>query len=308
MRLKVFFPLILCVLVAAIVTPARFRSQQDGKSVIDEFIRTRGSDFAPREKAGKPKKNRTAPRRAPKSVPKKPASNGKPVEVNAPSKQDSETKAETEAAIVPDNSFPSGLGYTIFKRNRDTDELVAVGANHVFKEGDELRLSLETNADGYLYIFNTENDSKPDMLYPNVTLDNGRNEVSAHTSELYPADGPFVIEGKEAVEHLHIIFSRTPLPDVPTGDALLKVCAANLDDCDWYPSSAQWASIKSLGAGAPVNEGNNGELARVELRVPGKSLTRRIRIKPKAPGPAVVRLSASPTTDVLLTTIEIIHK
>lgn len=311
MRLKALFPLFLCTLIFAIVTPARSQNQQGGQQVMDEFTRTRGSDFAP-EKPVKPRRARVTPRSTAKSARKKPAPASKPADVNVPSESGSEaraeTKAEVEAAIVPASLFPIGLGYTIFKLNRDTDELVAVGPNYVFKAGDDLRLALETNADGYLYIFNTENNSKPDMLYPNVTLDNGRNEISAHTRELYPAEQSFEIEGTQAVEHLHVIFSRTPLPDVPTGEALQKLCAANIGDCDWYPSSAQWEKIKSLAAGTQVVEGKNSEMARVEIRVPNNSLTRRIRLKPKAPDPAVVRMSASATADVLLTTIEIIHQ
>lgn len=307
MRLKVLFALFLCILVAAIVTPARSQSQQDDQRVIDDFIRTRGSDFVPRVKTGKPKTARPAPRSTSKRTPKKTVPGSKPGEVNVPSKAEAETKAETEEAVVTDNSFPIGLGYTIYKINGDTAE--PVGPEHVFKAGDKLRLALETNAEGYLYIFTTENNSNPVMLYPNVKFDGGRNEVAAHTSELYPADDAFEIAGEQAVEQLHVIFSRTPLPDVPTAEALLKFCAANIGDaCYWKPLSAQWASITSLGSGAQVNEGKNSELARVELRVPSRSLTRRIRIKPKAPVPAVVRMNANATADVLLTTIEIIHK
>lgn len=310
MRLKVLFPLCLCALVAAIVIPVRSQNQQDGQRVIDEFTRTRGSDFAPREKPVKPKRVRPAPQSAAKSAPKKTAPVNKPVEGNVPSESDSEARAAPEAAIINANLSPIGLGYTILRYQPETDELITVAPGAVFKTGDQLRVKLETNADGYLYIFNTENDSKPEMLYPNVGLDSGRNKISAHTLELYPADAEqfFRIEGEAATERLYIIFSRTPLPDVPSGEALQKLCSGNSDDCDWYPTSAQWEKIKSLAAGTQVVEGRNSEMAKVEIRVPSKSLSRSIKVRPKAPGPAVVRMSAFATADVLLTTIEIIHQ
>jgi hypothetical protein len=295
MLLRVFFPLFLCALVLVIVTPARSQNEQDNQRVIDDFMRTRGSDFAPRDNPGKPKKRKPAAR--PKNTPT--AKN--PVGVNTPS-------ASAEESNAVESPFRIGLGYTIL-RYKAEDELAAVAPGTIFKTGDELLVALETNADGYLYIFNSENDSSPHMLYPSVLLDSGRNNVSAHTRERYPADSTqiFRIEGKPATERLYIIFSRKPLPDVPTGEALVKLCRPNSDDCDWEPTLGQWEKINSLASGTQVVEGRNSELARVESPMRSDSLTRSIKIRPKAPTPAVVRMSASTTADILMTTIELTH-
>ena len=294
MRPKVLFPLFLYVLVAMTVTLARSQNEQDNQQVIDDFMRTRGSDFAPRENSVKPKKRKPAVR--PKNTPT--AKN--PVNVNTPSASDAESNAEVSL-------FRIGLGYTILRYKAD-DELVAVSPDTIFKTGDQLLIALETNADGYLYIFNAENDSRPYMLYPSVLLDNGRNKISAHTRERYPADSAqiFRMEGKPATERLYIIFSLKPLADVPASEELKKLCRPN-SDCDWEPTPAQWEKLNSLASGTQVVEGRNSELARVESPVRSDSLTRSIKIRPKAPTPAIVRMSASTTADILMTTIDLTH-
>ncbi|HEX8843485.1 MAG TPA: DUF4384 domain-containing protein [Pyrinomonadaceae bacterium] len=308
MRLRNFFLLFLCAFVAMTITPARPQNDQDGQQVIDDFRRTRGIDFSSPEKSGKPKKGKTATGKSAKSSAKKPVTTpeNRPDNVNKPPDSEAEPSAETVGA--PSSPFRIGLGYTILRYGAG-DELAAVTPDTVFKTGDQLLLALETNADGYLYIFNAENDGNPEMLYPNVILDSGRNNISAHTRERYPTDPEqrFTIEGEPATERLYIIFSRKPLLNVPTGEALVKLCDSNCDNYYWSPKPAQWEKINSLATATQVIEGRSGELAKVESPVRSDLLTRSIKIRPKAPVPAVVRMSASTTADILMTTIDLTH-
>lgn len=72
-----------------------------------------------------------------------------------------------------------GLGLTLF--TRDSNGLaVRVDPTHVFRKGDRVRVLLETNTEGYLYIFNTTDGGKPVMIYPNAELDEGGNYVQPH--------------------------------------------------------------------------------------------------------------------------------
>lgn len=295
MRLKDFFPLFLCALITVTVMPARSLNEQDNQGVIDDFMRTRGSDFAPRENPVKPRKSKPAVRPKSPAIPKEPVGSDTP-------------QASDAASNANESLFRIGLGYTIFRYKSD-NELVAIEPGKTFTAGDQLLVELETNADGYLYIFNAEDDSNPNMLYPNITLNRGRNDISAHTRDRFPADdqAEFVIDEKPATERLYIIFSRNPLQDVPTGEKLDKLCDRNRDDCDWRPTPALWEKIKSLASATKVVEGRNRELARVEISIRSDSLTRGIKVKPRAPIPAVIRMSDSPRADVLLTTIDLIH-
>ena len=294
MRPKDFFPLFLCALITVTLMPARSLNEQGNQHVIDDFMRTRGSDFAPRNPV-KPRKSKPAFR------PKNPAIPKEPVGTVTPQASDAESNAN-------ESLFRIGLGYTIFRYKSDS-ELVAVEPGKAFTAGDQLLLELETNADGYLYIFNAENDSKPEMIYPHGLLDRGSNKISAHTRERYPTDDEHVfrLEGEPATERLYIIFSRKLLLNVPTGEELGKLCDRSSDDCGWEPTPAQWKEVTSMAAGTNVVEGRNNELARAGSTIRSNSLTRSLKVRLKERIPTVVRMSASPTSDILLTTIDLMH-
>ena len=65
-----------------------------------------------------------------------------------------------------------GLGYTLFMRDSN-GRSVRVEPGHEFHSGDRVRISLEPNVDGYLYVFHTEGDGQPEMIYPDARLDAG---------------------------------------------------------------------------------------------------------------------------------------
>jgi hypothetical protein len=203
-----------------------------------------------------------------------------------------------------------GLGYTLFVRQGDS--LVSVEPGRVFRANDEIRLALETNTDGYLYIFNAENGVNPTMLFPHNRIDGGANSVTAHASEYVPADmrTGFVFDDVAATERLYIIVSRRPLAGVPTGEALLDHCGgAAREGCYWTPTRAQWDAIMAGAPGAGrVRESRNAQLASAQVSIPSGSLTRGIKVKKQEPAPAVVRVNDSPAADVLVTTLDLVHK
>jgi hypothetical protein len=181
-----------------------------------------------------------------------------------------------------------------------------------FKSGEELRIVLETNTDGYLYIFNTENGVNPEMLYPNNRIDGGANAIAAHARDFVPADmgSGFVFDDVPAVERVYIILSRRPLAGVPTGEALLDLCGGALrEDCYWKPTSAQWDAIKAGSpGGGRVRESQNTQLASLQMPAQGGGMTRGLKVKKTEPAPSVVRVNDSPTADVLVTTVDLVHK
>ena len=71
------------------------------------------------------------------------------------------------------------MGLTLF--GRDANGLsVRVDPSRVFRSGERVRVLVETNTDGHLYIFNTTDGGKPLMIYPNAELDEGGNYIQAH--------------------------------------------------------------------------------------------------------------------------------
>jgi hypothetical protein len=138
------------------------------------------------------------------------------------------------------------LGYTIYMKDA-SGALLPAQASRSYKTGDRIAIVLETNMDGYLYVFDAENGKNPVMLYPSMQLNGGSNDVRAHVRETYPSDMDLAFEFVDppATEHLYVVVSREPLAGVPSGDALEKFCAKMRDDCQWRPTAAQWARISA---------------------------------------------------------------
>jgi hypothetical protein len=210
---------------------------------------------------------------------------------------------------------PLALGYTILMKD-DDGRLFVADPRHEFKTGDHFAVALETNADGYLYLFSAENGRSPELLFPNAQIDGGANAVQAHTRATFPtgasADVQYFIDVTDppATEHLFIVFSRRPLADVPAGAALVKYCAKNLEDCAWKPTAAQWARIFDGGPkGRRVTEAKSTRLAQttVPTAMPG-TLQRGLKVKKEDPRPAIVRVNDSPDAGVLVTEIVLTHK
>lgn len=323
------------------------QQQQDDQDVTESFTTTRGAAFGDRPK--KPANANTSASAQPKKPAKFSGGiNGKVAKggndkTNPPSKGSNNTAANKSNAAPKNTPTPGGpnatthhaakqsdepradeptnasasspagavgLGYTIFMVGADGSNTV-VDPSRSFTAGDRIRVALETNADGFLYIFNSEND-RPEalMLYPHVLIDRGANKLAAHARDYFPADlrYSFEFDDAKATEHLYVIFSRRPLADVPTGEALLEYCGATKpDECYWRPTPEQWAQLKTAAAAGRVVESRNRDLAGT-TPLPSGALTRGIKVKRDEPAPAVVRMNASADADVLLTKIELIHK
>lgn len=336
MRLRT--PLTLAALLMLTCSAARAQDEpkQNDAQVIDDFVLTRGVSF---EEPGR-KKQQGAPSR-PSSGSKssgkssgavastKPPRKMKPVKGGLDSKSGTGGGSEvagmsspTPAPVEGDAQFvkaggalrPLALGYTILMKD-ETGRLFVADPAREFKTGDRFAVALETNADGYLYLFSAENGRDPELLFPNAQIDGGANAVQAHARATFPtganADVEYFIDVTDppAAEHLYIVFSRQPLQDVPSGGPLVKFCGKNLADCAWKPTAAQWARILDGAKGRRVTEARNVQLAQTTVPVvmPG-TLQRGLKVKKDDPRPAIVRVNDSPDADLLVTEIILTHK
>src|SRR5438477_1227703 len=148
-------------------------------------------------------------------------------------------------------SQPIALGYTMFMRDVN-GRAVRIDPTREFHNGDRIRISLEPNIDGYLYVFHTEGDGQPEMIFPDARLEGGENWIEAHV----PIDVPSTVEtderlrwlqfyGNPATEHLFVVVTREPLADVPVAETLVSFCAANKDNCAWHPPVDVWTRIQN---------------------------------------------------------------
>jgi hypothetical protein len=300
------------------------QDQEDEQDVVEEFITTRGVSFAqpgakptpPRNTSGA-RKGGSSPRPAAKKsrIPpteetakkRPPADKGATGEsggANDGASSATGATAAVKASAQSGTMKPIGLGFTLFMRQGEN--LVVAEPSREFRAGDRLRIALETNTDGYLYIFHTENGQKPQMIFPNPQIDGGANSIAAHSRDFVPADlsAWFQFDDVPATERLYLVVARNPLAGVPTGADLVAFCGDQRDDCYWTPTPSHWERIRS-GVGRFV-EGRNPQLAK--LTPPPGAMTRGIKVKKDEPAPAIVRVNDSADADVFITTIDLIHK
>jgi hypothetical protein len=331
--------LVAFVLVAS--ASARAQDQQKEQQVMDDFVTTRGVSFdEPGKKQQKQATQTPAPRRnntsatgkssgataggvaSNKGTAGKNTSTAKSNKGGARAGDAPNVTAQADDASVAGAQMlnasaggstaprPIALGYTILMKD-DAGRLSVVEPARAFKTGDRIAVMLETNSDGYLYMFNASDGKNPVLLFPSPQLEAGANVVQAHARASFPADlgHDFSFTDPPAAEHLFVIFSREPLAGVPTGEALVKFCGANQDDCSWKPTAAQWERIKGGVKGRGVTEARNTQLAQAAAPpVMPDTLARGLKVKREDPKPAVVRVNNSADASVLVTEIVLIHK
>lgn len=207
---------------------------------------------------------------------------------------------------------PIGLGYSIFMRD-SVGMPYRVDPERSFKSGDAIRIALETNVDGYLYVFHTENDGPPQMIFPDARLSSGKNWVNAHVTNEIPSRREaaenlrwFVFDNNPAVERLYIVVSREPLPQVPTGAQLVNLCKQSPGSCPLRLSDANWVQVKA-GLNARTNTSRMREYGQKEDASERDSVERGLGLSQAAPPPAVVRLNVDGTGKILVTAIDLVH-
>lgn len=217
------------------------------------------------------------------------------------------------ASVTPRLSAAIGLGYTLYMR-APNGRAVRVEPSREFHNGDSVRIALEPNVDGYLYVFHTEGDGAPEMIYPDWRLDGGENWLEAHVPLEVPSSEEtderlrwFTFYGNAGIERLYVVVSREPLPGVPTGERLVTFCAANKDKCPWRPVSEVWAQLQSATRAdvKVVSAKSFGQPLSDKEQV---ATTRGLGLDQTAPEPSVIRMNASTNATVLVAVLDLIHK
>lgn len=215
---------------------------------------------------------------------------------------------------VTKKTYPSiGLGYTLFMRD-PSGRSIRVEPTRDFHNGDRVRLALEPNVDGYIYIFNSENDGPPQMIFPDARLMGGENWIEAHVPiEIPSSEEPderlrwFEFYGDPGKERIYVVVTREPLSGVPAAEELVAFCGLSKDNCPFKPSAEAWAQVqKSMGAQVKVATTKNFGQAQTEREK--VAMTRGLGLDKSMPQPSVIRISASSNEPVLVTVLDLVHK
>lgn len=117
------------------------------------------------------------------------------------------------AAYRPQGPRPAlGLRYTILKKSGD--QPVEVGASTVFHAGDRIRLAVEANDDGYLYVVNQGSSGTWKLLFPSPEIKDGDNRIQKRVRYEIPSGYTFTFDEQSGEEKLFIVLSRQPEPDL----------------------------------------------------------------------------------------------
>jgi hypothetical protein len=210
-------------------------------------------------------------------------------------------------------SSKMGMGLTLF--TRDSNGLaVRVDPSREFHLGDAVRILLETNSDGFLYIFNTTNDGPPVMIYPSQELYQGGNYLQAHVPFEIPSSSAtqerlrwFRFDQYAGTERLYFVFTREPLPGVPIDNELVSYCRENKGPCPWKPNVQVWASVKAE-MNAPLKSSKVQKYGRARTASEEEATTRGIGLSQQDPEPSVIMMSASAGGNTLVTALDLVHK
>lgn len=204
---------------------------------------------------------------------------------------------------------PLGIGYTLFKEVTGARP-VRVSPDSVFREDDRIRIVVETNADGYVYLFGPGADAHIVMLFPDARLDKGENFVAAHQlieipSERSPDYQWFRFVGEAGSEDFYIVVSADPLPGVPIGDDLVRYCATV--SCPFQPADQIASRIVRI---ARSNEQTNQGRSRPEPQTDEETaaLSRGLVLSAGAAEPAVVAVNSDAAAGAVVVRLTLHHR
>jgi hypothetical protein len=195
---------------------------------------------------------------------------------------------------------------------RDSNGLaVRVDPDHVFRQGDRVRVLLETNTDGYLYIFNTTDDGPATMIYPDASLDEAGNYLQAHVPFEIPTSLAaeerlrwFAFDQVAGTEHLFFVFTREPLQGIPIDDDLIAFCRDS--KCPVQPNEQVWAAVQKEMQ-QPFKTDKTTAFGKAETLSEQHAATRGLGLAKDDPQPSVVMMASSARA-TLVATLDLIHK
>src|SRR6266850_4449243 len=295
MRFSIFLFASLCVFAAVI---AAVPLPQDQEDVRGAFLTSR-----PKEKTA-PSTVRTRPKPVPSPTPRR-----SPTPAD-PNRQNTKPKDVIKPAKI--NTQRIGIGLTLF--SRDSNGLaVRVDPARIFHKGDRVRVLLETNSEGYLYIFNTTDNGPPVMLYPNPELDRGGNYIRSHVPFEIPSSMAaeerlrwLVFDEHGGDERLYFVFSHEPLAGVPIEDDLINHCRDAKPPCPWHPTTEVWAQVQQQKE-QPLKSDKAESRGKAQTDTEHQATTRGLGLAKDDPQPSLI-LMASSSSSVLVTTLDLIHK
>jgi hypothetical protein len=215
MRIPYYFSLGLFIAMAA-------QAQQQPELRARELFYTPVAEVKPAPSPAK-QVSSNRPKPAPRPTQQRPSESGPPQSVQAAGRQQSTSDAGMpEGARMQKTSTlttervsgpPLALKYRLLKMNAEGryDE---VDTDSVFRSGDKIRVSVESNDNAYLYIVQQGSSKTWNVLFPNADTEHGSNRIERHREIEIPGGARFTFDEQPGNERLFLVLTRRPEPDL----------------------------------------------------------------------------------------------
>jgi len=152
-----------------------------------------------------------------------PADAPKPVETAKTATKKAPTKSVATKSVVSKSSdthtlatsVPLGLRYAVLKRDAG-GQFQEIDPDTSFRSGDRIRLKVDANTSGYLYVVMQGSSGTWKLLFPSAEVAGGSNLVRKGESRQIPPGntGQFVFDEQAGNEKLFIVLTRQPEADL----------------------------------------------------------------------------------------------
>jgi hypothetical protein len=122
---------------------------------------------------------------------------------------------QTTVPVVNASNVPLGLRYSVLKREA-AGKFAEVDADSTFRSGDRIRLHVDTNTSGYLYVVMQGSSGNWRLLFPSSDVEGGNNRIEKGASQQIPPGdtGQFVFDQQSGTEKIFLVLSRKPEADL----------------------------------------------------------------------------------------------
>jgi hypothetical protein len=193
--------------IAAFLLPQAAAPQAAKRLSAREIFYAAPAEAAPAKKPEAAKPQKKAPQETAKAKPATPA----PSPTLSPTVVSSGAKV-VPATYSPADTTPLGIRYSILKR--DGADWTETSPDSVFRSGDRIRLRVEVNAPGYLYVISRGSSGTWKPLFPSSEVAQGDNRAEKGRTYDLPPGYVFTFDEQAGQEKLFIVFSRQPEPDL----------------------------------------------------------------------------------------------
>jgi hypothetical protein len=124
-------------------------------------------------------------------------------------------KTQAPVPVVNAANVPLGLRYSVMKRDASW-KFVEVDQDATFRSGDRIRLNVDTNTPGYLYVVMQGSSGNWRLLFPSADVEGGNNRIDKGMSQQIPPGdkGQFLFDEQSGTEKLFLVLSRRPEADL----------------------------------------------------------------------------------------------